>query len=202
MPAKQVYVPFGTDVFHHGHAYLIEKASELGEVTIGLLTDEAIASFKRYPLLNYEQREAIIKSMKGVVRVVPQQSPDLTDNLLELKPDVVVHGEDWKNDKRRVYRNKTLEALKEWNGELVEPKLLEGVSATQLAKVLAQEGVTPNQRMKKLRELMNLKPLVRILEAHNGLTGRIVETVKVEDEMQTREFDGMWCISLTDSTAK
>jgi phosphoenolpyruvate phosphomutase len=190
------------DLVHHGHVNIISEASKLGEVTVGLLTDEAIAAYKRVPLLSYEHRKAIIESMKGVSEVIPQDTLDYVPNLVKLKPDYVVHGSDWKTGVQQQTRARVIEALKEWGGELVEPEYTEGVSSTQLIRDAMQIGTTPDLRRRKLRRLLELKPVVRILEVHNGLTARIVEKTKIVEGDTVREFDGMWVSSLTDSTAK
>ena len=199
---KKVYIGMSTDVIHHGHIKIIEKARQLGEVTVGLLTDKAIASFKRLPLLSYEQRKKIIENIKGVKNVVPQETLDYIPNLKKLKPDYVVHGTDWREGIQKKTRERVIEALKGWNGKLVEPEYTKGISSTQIINDMLEIGTTPQIRLKKLRKLLELKPLVRILEVHNGLTGRIVEKTKVVNGEEVREFDGMWQSSLTDSTSK
>lgn len=199
---KKVYVCMGTDVVHHGHIKIIETARKLGEVTIGLLVDEAIASYKRVPLLSYEQRKKIIENIKGVKKVIPQKTSDYTHNLQKLKPDYVVHGDDWKTGVQKEIREKVIETLKQWNGKLVEPEYTKGISATQLFAEMLEIGTTPELRLKKLRKLLELKPVIRILEVHNGLTARIVEKTRIVEGHTVREFDGMWESSLTDSTSK
>ncbi len=202
MSEKQVYLAMGADIIHHGHINVIEKARELGEVTVGILTDEVIASYKRFPLLPYESRKAIIENIKGVKEVVPQETLDYVSNLRKLQPDYVVHGDDWKTGVQRNIRQRVIDTLKEWGGELVEVEYTKGISVTQLDQALQEIGTTPQQRIRRLRRLLEIKPLVRILEAHNGLTGLIVEKTKLEREGKVEEFDGMWVSSLCDSTVK
>lgn len=199
---KKVYVGMGTDVLHHGHINIIEVARNLGEVTVGLLTDKAIASYKRVPLLSYKQRKKIIENIKGVKNVIPQETLDYTSNLKKLKPDYVVHGTDWKMGVQKQIRARVIETLKEWGGKLVEPEYTKGISSTQLISEMLEGGTTPEIRLKKLRKLLELKPLVRFLEVHNGLTGRIVEKTRIIEDGTVREFDGMWESSLTDSISK
>ncbi|RYG21923.1 MAG: phosphoenolpyruvate phosphomutase, partial [Burkholderiales bacterium] len=117
---KTVYVGMSADLIHPGHINILENAAKLGEVTVGLLTDKAIASYKRLPHMNWEQRKAVIENMKGVVRVVPQDQLDYVPNLRTLKPDFVVHGDDWQTGIQRKTRESVIEALREWGGELVE----------------------------------------------------------------------------------
>src|SRR3989338_2813087 len=199
---KKVYVAMGTDVLHHGHINILETARKLGEVTVGLMTDKAIASYKRCPLLLYEQRKKIIENIKGVKNVIPQETLDYIPNLKKLKPDYVVHGTDWKTGVQKEIRKRVIEALKEWGGKLVELEYTKGISATQLINQMNKIGTTPEIKLKKLRKLLELKPIIRLMEVHNGLTGRIVETTKIVDGDKIKEFDGMWHSSLTDSTSK
>jgi len=190
------------DLVHPGHLNVIRKARELGEVVIGLLTDEAIASYKRLPYMTFEQRKQVIENIKGVSRVVPQTTLDYVPNLEELKPDYVVHGDDWREGVQKQTRQRVIDALAKWGGELVEVPYTQGISSTQLQAAMREVGTTPDIRLKSLKRLLNVKPIVRLLEVHNGLTGLIVENLYIETSDGRREFDGMWGSSLTDSTAK
>jgi len=190
------------DFIHPGHINLINNASELGEVTVGLLTDKAVAEYKRAPILKYEQRKIIIKNIKGVTHIMKQTTSDYTNNLREFKPDIVVHGDDWKKDSRINIREKVIEVLAEWGGQLIEPPSTKGFSSTNLLTKYLEIGVTPDNRRKKLKELLEVKPLIRICEAHNGLSALIVEKTRIHENKKLKEFDGMWLSSLTDSTAK
>ena len=199
---KKVYVAMGVDVLHHGHINILETASKFGEVTVGLMTDKAIASYKRLPLLSYDQRKKIIENIKGVNNVIPQDTLDYSSNIKNLKPDFVVHGTDWRTGVQKETRRRVIETLNEWGGKIVEPEYTKDVSATQIIDKMQEIGTTPEIRCKKLKQLIELKPIVRIIESHNGLTGRIIEKSKVIDGETVREFDGMWESSLTDSTSK
>jgi len=202
MGKAKVYVAMSADLIHPGHLNIIKKAKEYGDVTLGLLTDKTIASYKRLPFLSYEQRKIIVESIKGVKEVIPQETLDYVPNLLKLKPDYVVHGDDWKTGRQKETREKVLEALKKWGGTLIEPEYTEGISSTLLNEEQRSIGTTPQIRIKRLRRLLAAKPIVRILEAHSGLTGLIVEHTKVSDNIAVKEFDGVWISSLTDSTTK
>lgn len=199
---KTVYVALSIDLIHPGHLNIISKARELGEVTIGLLTDEAVASYKKLPLLSYEQRKTIVENIKGVKKVIPQRTKDYTENLLALKPDYVVHGDNWRTGILKNVREDVIKIISEWGGELIEPSYTTGFSARDMNRTLQEVANTPDIRRAGLRRLLNAKPVVRILEAHNGISSLIVETVKIEEAAGEREFDGMWISSLTDSTAK
>ena len=199
---KTVYVGMGTDLIHHGHINIIEKARELGQVTVGLLSDAAVTKFSRIPFLEYEERKQILENIKGVEKVVLQSSLDYEENLRALKPDYVVHGTDWKVGPQKHIRDKVIRILSEWGGELIEPDYTEGISSSGLKNAMREIGTTPDIRRRLLRRLIAAKPMVRVLEAHNGISSLIVEETQIEAEGELREFDAIWVSSLTDSTAK
>lgn len=197
-----VYVAMSADLVHPGHVNIIRIARDLGDVTVGLLTDVAIASYKRLPYMSYEERKAVVEEIRGVVKVVPQHTLDYVPNLQAMRPDFVVHGDDWKTGVQAQTRQRVIDALAEWGGQLVEPPYTAGISSTRLNASLREIGTTPEIRRKRLRRLLDALPVVRVLEAHNGLTGLIVEHTQVEHDGRTDEFDAIWIGSLTDSTAK
>lgn len=199
---KKVYVSMSADIIHQGHLNVINEARNLGDVIVGLHTDDVIRGYWRNPIMKYEERKLVVNNIKGVVSVIPQDSLDQVTNLMELKPDYVVHGDDWLEGSQKELRERVIDAIKEWGGELVEVPYTHGVSISKLDEELMQIGITPQKRMKSLKELIYSKKPVRILEAHNGLTGLIVEKTKVEKNGKIKEFDGMWISSLCDSTAK
>ena len=200
--AKRVYVAMSADIIHPGHLNIVREAAKLGDVTVGVLTDAAIASYKRLPYMNYEQRAAVVAALKGVKEVIPQEQLDYIPNLRKLKPDYVVHGTDWREGVQAKTRQGVIDTLAEWGGQLVEPEYTPGISSTQLNKAIREVGTTPDIRRARLRRLLNAKPIVRIMEAHSGLTGLIVENTFVKKANRKFEFDGMWLSSLTDSTLK
>ena len=198
MSDKTVYIGMSADILHHGHLNIINEGQKLGNVIVGLLTDDAIASYKRLPLITFENRKKIIENIKGVYRVIPQETLDYTSNLYKIKPDYVVHGSDWKTGVQQNTRQKVIEVLSEWGGKLIEPDYTDGISSTQIINNLKEKGVTPNQRLGTLKRLLNTKPVSKLLEAHSGLTGLIAEKAIYENN----QFDGMWISSLTVSTTK
>ena len=203
MKNKKVYVAMSADIIHIGHLNIIKEAARHGNLTVGVLTDKAIASYKRLPFLPYEIRSKTVENIKGVQAVISQDTLDYTYNLLKLKPDYVVHGDDWKTGVQSSVRKKVIETINAWGGKLIEPSYTDGISSTMLNESLKDIGTTPNIRLGKLRRLINAKPIVRILESHSGLTGLIVEkTSYTISEGVKEEFDGMWSSSLTDSTSK
>ncbi|MEN8153817.1 MAG: phosphoenolpyruvate mutase [Acidobacteriota bacterium] len=199
---KKVYVGMSADLVHTGHLNIIKEAEKYGEVIVGVLTDKAIASYKRLPFLSLEERKTIIENIKGVSKVVLQETLDYVPNLKKLKPDYVVHGDDWRTGPQRETRERVLNVLKEWGGELIEPGYTPGISSTMLNARVREVGTTPGVRLKVLRRLLASKGLVRIMEAHNGLTGLIVEKTGIKKNGAVKEFDGMWLSSLTDSVSK
>lgn len=199
---SHVYVGMSADLVHPGHLNILNTAAEYGEVTVGLLTDEAIASYKRIPFMSYDQRKQVVENIKGVTRVVAQATLDYAPNLCEYRPDYVVHGDDWQEGVQRDTRQRVIDTLADWGGELIEVPYTQGVSSTQLNNALKELGTTPALRLKSLRRMLQAKPLVRFLDIHNALSGLIVEHAYVETPEGRREFDGMWGSSLTDSTAK
>ena len=200
--SKKVYLALSADLLHHGHMNVLSKAASLGEITIGLMTDEAIAKYKRLPNLTYQQREIVVRGLKGVKDIIPQKTMDYTDNLKKLKPDYVVHGDDWKNGIQKQQRKKVIEVLKEWNGELIEIPYTVGISSSELEESILEVGTTPTIRLKRLRRLLEAKKLITVNEVHNGLSGLITEKTSIKRNDRIVEFDAMWSSSLTDSTAK
>jgi phosphoenolpyruvate phosphomutase len=199
---KKVYVALCADLLHHGHINIIKEAEKFGEVTVGLLTDKAIASYKRVPLVPYEQRKIIVENIKGVGEVIPQENFDYVPTLKKVRPDYVIHGDDWRTGIQKEIRQRVIDTLKEWGGQIVEVPYTQGISSTKLNEVVRNMGITSEARMKRLRRLLEFKPIVRILEAHNGLTASIIENISIEKENSKREFDGVWISSLTDSISK
>ena len=147
----KVYIGMSADLVHPGHLNIIQHARELGdEIIVGLLTDKAIASYKRLPFMSWEQRKVVVENIKGVSKVVPQETLDYVPNLRALKPDFVVHGDDWRSGVQKETRQRIIDVLKEWNGRLVEVPYTEGISSTQLNKVLKEIGTTPEIRYLKI----------------------------------------------------
>ena len=204
MQDKTAYVAMATDVYHSGHINIINQAAKYGKVVVGVLTDEAVATYKRPPLLDVEERMRIVASFKHVDKVVVQEQLDYTDTLRQHRPDYVVHGDDWRTGYMQVIRERVIEVLSEWGGELIEVPYTQNVSADRLSRQLSSALTSPDQRLGKLRRLLQLKPYVRAIDVSNGLTGIIAENVRVMDEssLAVKEFDAMWISSLCDSSFK
>lgn len=199
---KNVYVGMSADILHPGHINILKEAAKLGRVTVGLLTDHAIASYKRLPYLTYEQRLDVVEGLRDVHAVVAQETLDYRPNLKTYKPDIVVHGDDWRSGVQSKVRQQVINTISEWGGELVEIGYTVGISSTQLNRFQREIGTTPDRRRAQLRRLLASKDLVRILETHSGLSSLIAENLEVRIDDKVHSFDGFWSSSLTDSTNK
>jgi len=196
-----VYVGLSADILHEGHINILKIASSYGDVVVGLLTDQAIASYKKIPYLNFKQRKVVLENLRYVKKVIPQKTLDYVHNLNIVRPNYVVHGDDWKKGIQKKTRDRVLKALKKWSGKLIEPKYTKNISST-IIKNKISEVLSPENRVSRLKRLIYSKDIVRILESHNSLTGLIIENISVIKKSKKIEFDGMWSSSLTDSATK
>jgi phosphoenolpyruvate mutase len=201
--SKQVYVGMAADVIHPGHINVLKKGSELGDVIVGLLSDEAISSYKRIPYMKFEDRKQVIESISYVKKVVRQDTLDYTSNILNFKPDIVIHGDDWKKGVQSEIRQKVIDTLSTYGGQLVEIPYTIGISSTAIQKDIKRNGISPEDRRKSLSSLLKIKPYLKFLDLHTPLSGLVIENVKIVDsKSRINEFDGMWASSLTDSTSR
>ena len=199
---RTVYMCCSTDYIHSGHIAIINKACRLGRLIIGVLSDEAVASYKRYPLLPFDERKSLFENIAGVEKVVEQKSLSYADNLRMLKPNYVVHGDDWIEGFQKPIREEVIRVLGEYGGKLVEYPYSSDPKYRQLDSALRAELAMPDMRRGRLRKLIGMKGLVTAMEAHSGITGLIVEKTTVLQDGKTYQFDAMWISSLCDSTAK
>ena len=199
---KIVYVGLSADILHQGHINILKIANTYGDVIVGLLTDQAIASYKKIPYLDYQKRKIVIENVKYVKKVIPQKTLDYVENLQKIKPDFVVHGDDWKSGVQKNTRKRVIATLKKWSGKLIEPKYTKNISSTLIKNKINEIISTPQNRVSILKRLIYSKDIVRILESHNSLTGLIIENLKIIKKNKKVEFDGMWSSSLTDSATK
>ena len=188
------------DVLHHGHMKLLEEARKYGDIIIGLYTDAAVAEFKRLPYLNYKQREKIVKNFQGVTKVIPQKKWDDSYNIKKIRPDFVVHGDDWKIGPERTIRKNVIDALNEYGGKLIEIPYTEGVSSGAYVDSQRIISTTPDIRRSSLRRLINAKAIVKIIETHSPLSAIIAEKTFLQKDGKKKSFDGFWSSSLTYST--
>ena len=199
---KQIYIGMTADIMHPGLINIINEATKFGDVIVGLLTDKAIAEHKRLPYLTYEQRKKIVENIKGVSKVVPQEEWSYINNLKRLKPDYIIHGDDWKTGVLCEIREQVYDVMNKQGGTVIEIPYTQGINSSSLNRDIKSIGTTPDVRMKTLRRLINAKSIVRILEAHDGLCGLIIENLEIQKGDRLEVFDGMWSSSLTDSTSK
>lgn len=194
-----VYVPMCADVVHPGHLNILKEGAKHGSVVVGLLSDAAVATKKRVPLMNYDQRYEVVSSIRWVDSVIPQETPDYRPNLRKLKPRYVIHGDDWSEKARE----SVTETIAEWGGTLIEIPYTEGISSTQIQEKRKRMGVTTEERQKSLARYFQAKKMIRALEAHDGLSALIVENCSFTNEQGvTSQYDAVWVSSLTDSLAK
>ena len=200
--SKTVYVGLSADILHKGHINILKIANSYGNVCVGLLTDQAIASYKNIPYLDYEKRKVVVENIKYVKRVIPQNSLDYVENLKLIRPDYVVHGDDWKSGIQKETRKRVIKTLNTWSGRLIEPIYTKNISSSLIKKEMTNIISSPDNRVSRLKRLMSSNDIVRILESHNSLTGLIIDKINIIKNNKTIEFDGMWSSSLTDSATK
>ena len=200
MKKKTVYIALTADSIHHGHMRLIEKGRQLGDIIIGLISDKAVAEYKRLPFLNFLQRKKILINLKGVKKVVPQNEWDYSNNVKKIKPDYLVHGDDWKVGYMSGIRKKVIKIMKSYGGKLIEIPYTKGISSAALIDNQNQISSTPDLRRGLLRRLLESKKIVRIIETHNPISAIIAENTYLEKKGKRLGFDGFWSSSLTDST--
>lgn len=199
---RTVYMCFSTDMVHSGHIAIIRKAEKLGKLIIGVLSSEAVASYKRFPLMPFEERKSVFENISGVSRVVEQKTLSYADILRELKPTYVVHGDDWKEGFQKPIRDEVVSVLAEYGGQLVEYPYSKDDKYKELEKQTRAELAMPDFRRGRLKKLINMKGCITAIEAHSGITGLIAESTTVLQDGKTYQFDAMWVSSLCDSTAK
>ena len=200
--SRSVYISVSADMVHSGHIAIIRKAARLGKLTVGVLSDEAVASYKRFPLMPFSERKALFENINGVSKVVEQKELSYRNILNELRPDFVVHGDDWKEGFQKPVRDEVIEVLKQWGGKLVEFPYSGDEKFAELEKRSRSELSMPDARRGRLKKLLNMKGCVNAIEAHSGITGLIAEKTVVYEDGKAYQFDAMWVSSLCDSTAK
>ena len=199
---KTVYTCFCTDVIHAGHLNIINEARKLGRVIVGCLSDEASIRYNKFPTISQEDRLKLYRSIEGVEEVVIQNDMLYDDVVTLIKPDYIVHGDNWKDGPEKSIRAHVESLLKEYGGELVDIPYTYNEEVKKIDMQLREKLAMPEYRRKRLRQLLKLTPIVKAMEAHSGLTGLIVEKTIVEHEGRLDQFDAMWISSLCDSTAK
>ena len=200
MKNKKVYISLTADNLHHGHINLINEAKKYGEVIIGLLTDRAVATHKKLPILNFEQRKLIVQNLSGVAKVVAQNEWDDSITIGKLKPDIVVHGDDWLTGKQSVMRKNVIDELKKYNGKLIEIPYTKGISSEAISNKNKKVGISTDQRIKTLKRSIKNKDLTRIIETHSPISALIAENALARVNEREIYYDGFWSSSLTDAS--
>ncbi|WP_295156124.1 phosphoenolpyruvate mutase [uncultured Ruminococcus sp.] len=199
---RSVYMCFSADMIHSGHIAIIKKAARLGRLTVGVLSDEAVCSYKRFPLLPFSERKVMFENINGVYRVVEQKELSYRENLEKYRPDYVVHGDDWREGFQKPIRDEVTSILASYGGQLVEFPYSTDSKYKELEKRARADMSLPYMRRARLRKAIAMKGLISAIEAHSGLTGLIAENTVVYQDGGARQFDAMWISSLCDSTAK
>ncbi len=199
---KTIYTCFCTDVIHAGHLNIIQEAQKYGEVIAGVLTDEAMIRFNRFPTISFEERMALLRNLEGVSRIVVQNSPLYDEIIRELHPEYVIHGDNWISGPTRAIRDNVAALLAEYGGQVVDVPYTYNEEVRRIDRRMKERAAMPEFRRRRLRQLIRLRPIVKALEVHSGLTGLIAEKTIVEHNGAFDQFDAMWISSLCDSTAK
>ncbi|MBR5839618.1 MAG: phosphoenolpyruvate mutase [Victivallales bacterium] len=199
---RTVYMCFSTDMIHSGHIAIIRKAEKLGRLIVGVLSDEAVASYRRFPILPFNERKSLFENISGIDHVVEQKTLSYGYILRELRPTYVVHGDDWRTGFQKPIRDEVVSVLAEYGGKLVEYPYSKDDRYVELEQRSREQLSMPDYRRGRLKQLIAMKGCVNAIEAHSGLTGLIAEKTTVLKDGKTYQFDAMWVSSLCDSTAK
>ena len=200
--SRTVYMCFSSDIIHGGHISIIKKAQKLGKLIIGVLSDEAVASYKRFPLVPASERKIMFQNVSGVYKVIDQNTLSYRENLEKYHPDIVVHGDDWCTGFQRPIRDEVEEILSSYGGKLVEYPYSNDQKYRDIDARTRADLAMPDIRRGRLKRVLEAKGLITAMEAHDGLTGLIVENTVVYQDGGARQYDAMWVSSLCDSTAK
>lgn len=199
---KTVYSCFTTDVIHEGHLNIINEAKKYGEVIIGILSDEAMIKYNQFPTISFEKRKELIASLPGISRVVTQQDVMYDEIIKTYRPDYIIHGDNWKCGPLKTIRDNVAKLLAQYGGQIIDVPYTYNENVKHIDDKIKEKLAMPEFRRKRLKQLLQIRPIVKALEVHSGLTGLIVEKTIVEHEGELDQFDAMWISSLCDSTAK
>lgn len=199
---KTVYMCFSTDIIHSGHINIIQKAAQLGRVVAGVLCDRCVAIYEKYPLLPEQERVKILENITGIDRVVVQNDIYYDEVIRKLRPDYVVHGDNWRTGYQKPVRERVIETLKEWGGELVEFPYTSNETLATISQSLESRVGMPETRRQWLQYKIKSGEITRVMEAHDGLSALLVERTKVGQPGKESVYDGLWISSLCDSTVK
>lgn len=199
---KTVYACFCTDVIHEGHLNIVRQACKYGKLIVGALSDKALIRYNKFPTISEEDRIQLYKSVDGVSEVIVQDDMLYEDVITKLRPDYVIHGDNWKKGPEAAIRKNIIGLLSRYGGELVEVGYTYNEKVRKIDQRLRERTAMPEYRRRRFRQLIDMTSVVKVMEAHSGLTGLIVEKTVVEDDGKLDQFDAMWVSSLCDSTDK
>lgn len=199
---KTVYTCFCTDIIHDGHLNIIKQARKYGRVIVGALSDAALIRYNKFPTLSFEERKKLYETLDGVEQVVIQDSVMYDDVMEKLHPDYVVHGDNWREGPESAIRDNVLKCIETYGGELIEVKYTYSPVVKKIDSQLKEKLAMPEYRRKRLRQLLQIRPIVKAIEVHSGITGLIAEKTVIEHYGELDQFDAMWISSLCDSTVK
>ena len=199
---KTVYACFCTDVIHEGHLNIINNAKKYGKVIVGVLSDKAMIRFNKFPLISFEERMKLLQNVAGVDQVVVQNEIMYDEVFENIKPNYIIHGDNWKTGAQIAIRNNVISLLKKYGGELIEIPYTFSEKTQLIDSKTRKRRAMPEYRRKALKQLLNIRGLVKAIEVHSGLTGLIAEKTVMENKGEFDQFDAMWISSLCDSTAK
>ena len=199
---KKVYTCFCTDVIHEGHLNVIKEAKKYGEVIVGILSDDAMVRFNKFPTISFEERKNLVSRIKGVSKIVVQ-TEILYDNIVkELKPDYIIHGDNWCNGYMKILRDNALKLLSKYGGHIIDVPYTRNHKVKLIDDIYELRRAMPEFRRKRLKQLLSVRNIVKAIEVHSGLTGIIAERTVVPNNNMLDQFDAMWISSLCDSTTK
>lgn len=199
---KKVYTCFCTDVIHEGHLNIIVEARKYGDVYVGVLTDAAMIRFNRFPTIDFNERVKLIRSLDGVKEVIIQDEIMYDKAIDKLRPDYVIHGDNWKTGPMKAVRDNVEKRLSLYGGKIIDVPYTYNENVKRIDAQLREKLAMPEYRRKRLKQLLAICPIVKTIEVHSGLTGLIAEKTIVENDGELDQFDAMWISSLCDSTAK
>lgn len=199
---KKVYACFCTDIIHEGHLNIIKEAVKYGRIIAGILSDAAMIRYNRFPIVSFAERRKMLEDIPEISEIVVQHEVMYENILSEIKPDYVIHGDNWVEGPMRVIRQNVLDCLKKWNGELIEIPYTDNERVRNIEVLMRERAAMSEYRRKRLRLLIKLCPIVKTIEVHSGLTGLIAEKTIVSNNGEIDQFDAMWLSSLCDSTVK
>ena len=199
---KKVYTCFCTDIIHEGHLNIINEARKYGELTIGVLTDAAMIRFNRFPTITFEERIKLVENIDGIKNIVIQEDVMYDKIIDKLHPDYVVHGDNWKEGSMKAIRDNVICLLQSYGGQVIDVPYTYNETVKRVDARLNEKLAMPEYRRKRLRQLIEIRPIVKTIEVHSGLTGLIAEKTVVGHNGELDQFDAMWISSLCDSTSK